>query len=269
MRPPKQTYAKFLEAHSRAVALGGLTATLRSDRGYGLHICERKLAEAEADLREALREDPKLGTTYVRLAFLYCTMQRLDDALDMILKARIADPLSPVVPSTETFLRMCRGEPEDALICGKNAVDLHPYQYVGRTYYGAALEATGRVEEALEHHRLACVLSPDLPWLRSIEAGCLARNGREKEALAILAELERIREKEYVDAYFIVLLCESLGRRAEAFEELERAYQEGSAALFMLNVDWRLDGLRKDPRFLPLQSKLFENALAPAAGAMG
>ncbi len=43
MRPPLETYAKFQEAHQRAVAIGGLTPALRSDRGHGLHVCERRL----------------------------------------------------------------------------------------------------------------------------------------------------------------------------------------------------------------------------------
>src|ERR1700689_2789009 len=96
MRPTQQTYPKFLEAHQRAVAIGGLTAGLRSDRGHGLHICERKLGQAECDLLHALREEPKLGTVYARLAVLYCTMDRLDKALEIVLQGHAADPLCPV-----------------------------------------------------------------------------------------------------------------------------------------------------------------------------
>ena len=256
MRPPRETYSKFLEAHQRAVAIGGLTAGLRSDRGHGLHICERKPGPAEADLLQALREEPKLGTIYQRLAVLYCTTGRLDDALDLVLKGRAADPLCPVLPSTETFVRLSRREFEAAVECGKNALNLHPYQHTGRAHYAQALEATGQIEEALAQHRLVCVMSPDLPWLRALEAGSLARNGRPGEAASILDDLQRIRATEYVDAYYIALLLEAFRRRDAAFEELERARQESSAALSMLDVDPRLDGLRKDPRFKPLQRKL-------------
>jgi DNA-binding winged helix-turn-helix (wHTH) protein len=258
MQPPRETYPKFLEAHQRAVAIGGLTAALRSDRGHGLHICERKLDEAERDLLHALREDARLETVYVRLAVLYCTMGRLDDALDVVFRGRAADPLYPVLPSTETFVRLCRREFEAAVACGKNALDLHPYQHMGRAHFAQALEVTGQIEEALAQHRLVCVMSPDLPSLPALEAGCLARNGRQPEAARILDDLQRVRETEYVDAYYMALLLEALGRRDRAFEELQRACEESSAALFMLNVDWRLDGLRKDSRFKRLQRELFE-----------
>jgi DNA-binding winged helix-turn-helix (wHTH) protein len=257
MRRPMETYPKFLEAHGRAVAIGGLTPALRSDRGHALHICERRLVHAECDLLEALREEPKLGTIYVRLAILYCTKGDLDEALEMIHQGRAADPLCPVLPSTETFVRLCRREYEAALACGKNSLDLHPYQHVGRAHYAQALEATGQIEEALAQHRLVCVMSPDLVWLLILEAACLARNGREEQAAAILDQLQHLRKTEYLDAYFMALLLEALGHRDAAFDELERAHQERSSTLFMLNVDRRLDGLRKDKRFKSLERRIF------------
>jgi tetratricopeptide (TPR) repeat protein len=258
MRPMPATYPKFLEAHQRAVEIRGLTAALRSDRGHAKHICERKLGEAETDLLEALREEPNLGTIYVRLAILYCTMERFDDALEMVMQGCAADPLCPVLPSTETFVRLCRREYQAALECGKNAIDLHPYQSMGRAHYARALEASGQIEEAFAQHRLVCVMSPDLSWLRALEGGCFARNGRPQEAEVILGELLSLREREYVDAYFVAMLLESLGRRDAAFEELQRARRESSAALFVLNVDSRIDGLRQDPRYKLLLRGLFD-----------
>jgi len=230
---------------------------LRSNGAHALHICERKLDRAERELLHALREEPKLGTIYVRLAILYSTMGRLDAALEMLVQGRAADPLCPVLWSSETFIRLCRHEFDEAVLCGKSSIDLHPYQHVGRAHYADALECTGRVEEALAEMRLACVMSPDLPWLRALEASCLARHGRRGEALATLDELQSLREREYVDAYFVALLLDALGRRDEAFAELERARLENSATLFLMNVDVRGEELRKDPRFKPLLRRVF------------
>ena len=184
-------------------------------------------------------------------------MGQLDAALEMIVQGRAADPLCPVLLSTETFIRLCRHEFDEAVRCGKSSIDLHPYQHVGRAHYAEALERTGRVDEALAEMRLACVMSPDLPWLRALEAACLARHGRRNEALAAFDELQSLREREYVDAYFMALLLDALGRRDQAFAELERARLEKSATLFLMNVDARGEALRRDPRFKQFLRRVF------------
>jgi Flp pilus assembly protein TadD len=162
-----------------------------------------------------------------------------------------------VLLSSETFIRLCRHEFDAAVVCGKSSIDLHPYQHIGRAQYAEALVRTGRVEEGLAEMRLACVMSPDLPWLRAVEAIYVAKHGRRDEAIATLHELQALREREYVDAYFIALLLDALGRRDEAFAELERARLENSATLFLLKVDVRGEGLRKDARFPRLQRRVF------------
>jgi DNA-binding winged helix-turn-helix (wHTH) protein/Flp pilus assembly protein TadD len=257
MRPPLEMYPKFLEAHQRAVELGGLTASLRSNGAHALHICERNLAEAERELKLALRGEPQRGTIYVRLAVLYSTMGRLDAALETLVQGRASDPLCPVLLSAETFIRLCRREFDEAVRCGKSSIDLHPYQHVGRAHYAEALERTGRIDEALAEMHLACVMSPDLPWLRALEATCQAKHGQRDQALATLDELKRLRDREYVDAYFVALLLDALGRRDEAFAELERARLENSATLFLVNVDVRGEELRRDPRFKPYLRRVF------------
>jgi DNA-binding winged helix-turn-helix (wHTH) protein/Flp pilus assembly protein TadD len=249
MRPPAEMYAAFLDAHHRAVALSGLTPELRADRGYGLHMFERRFAEAESDLLQARREQPGLPSTYVRLSMLYVAMGRLDDALQTVEDGYAADPLWPVLPATETLVRFCRREFDCAVACGKKAQQLHPYVQLARVFYAQALEYSGDLDEALAQYRHACVICPDLPWLRALEGVCLARRGRMAEACSVVAELDRRRTAEYVDGYYMAVLRDAVGRRDEAFRELERACAEGSPVLSILDVDPKMDSLRTDPRF--------------------
>ncbi|HVV47277.1 MAG TPA: tetratricopeptide repeat protein [Bryobacteraceae bacterium] len=270
MRHPGEMYAKFLDAHSRTVELAGLTPDLRADRAQGLHIFELKFAEAEAELLEALRENPRIAAIYIRLAVLYATMKRFDEALDAIETAYALDGLWPILPAAEILVRCSRGEFDTAVACGKKALDLHPYFTLGRSHYGQALEFAGRFEEALVQYRLASVMTPDFARLRAEEGRCLACSGRRAEAVPILAELEKMRETEYVDSYPLALLLDALGRRDEALAELERAAVESSPHLILLDVDPRLDGLRSRPRFTRLRNRLFHPlpAARPAPSAV-
>jgi DNA-binding winged helix-turn-helix (wHTH) protein/Flp pilus assembly protein TadD len=256
MRPPREMYGGFLKAHARAVALCGMTPELRSSRAHGLHLFERKLEEAESEFLRVLREKPSLATTYVRLAILYTTMRRLDEALEILARARKVDPLWTLLPATEIIVRLCRREFDSAADYGRKAVDLYPYLQLGRAFFAQALEFSGRTEEALAEYRFARAMSPDLPWLAALEATCLANHGRTSEASKILEELNQIRAATYVDAYYMALLNDALGNRDGAFQELGRAVEENSTMLYILDLDPKLDELRKDARFLPLRDQL-------------
>ena len=257
MRPPREMYRKFLETHERAVELTGLTPELRGDRAQALHIFELRLADAEAELLIAQREHPRTAGVYVRLAVLYATMKRYDEALEVLARAYQVDGLWPILPAAEILVRCCRGEFEMAVECGRKALDLHPYFSLGRSHYAQALEFAGRLDEALVEYRLACVMSPDFARLRAEEARCLARRGRTEEAAARLVELEKLRRTEFVDAYPMAFVYDALARKEDAFRELERAVAEGSPCLFLLDVDPRMEGLRSDARFVRLRNQVF------------
>jgi tetratricopeptide (TPR) repeat protein len=259
MRMPREMYSGFQQAHKRAVELCGLTPERRADRAHGLHLFEHKLEEAERELLQAQEESPDSPEVYVRLTMLYVSQGRLDDALNILLRASATHSLWPTVPANEILVRFFRREFETAVACGKRALELHPYLYLGRLFYGESLEHSGKYNQALEQYRLAVIMSPDLPWLRAVEAACLAKHGRRKEAASILAELTQARKTHYVDAYFMAVLMDALGDPDQAFQELERAYHEKSACLFALGVDPRLDNLRKDPRLAALLGRVFPN----------
>jgi tetratricopeptide (TPR) repeat protein len=273
MRRPAEMYSAFLDAHAQAVALGGMTSELRGDRAQGLHVFELRFKEAESELLLAQRENPRSAGVNIRLAVLYATMKRYDDALEAVQKAYTADSLWPILPAAEILVRCCRGEFEIAIDCGKKALDLHPYLALGRSHYAQALECAGRHEEALVHYHMASAICPDLPRLRAEEGRCLARLGRRKEAQAILEELEALGRAEYMDGYIMAFLYDALGRTEDAFENLERAVEDRSPILFLLDVDQRMDGLRAHPRFMRIRNTIFralDNYLneRPAVGTL-
>jgi tetratricopeptide (TPR) repeat protein len=256
IRAPIDVYPKFLDAHARAAQQGSLTPELRCNRAHGLHMFEHRLEEAEHEFLRALEEKPSFATVYVRMALMCATLCQLDRAMEMVTRGYQADPLLPTLPSTEVNVRVWRREYDKAVDIGSKAVELHPYLQISRANYAQALEFSGRLEEALVQYQLGSVMSGDLPWMRALEGTCLAKLGRTEDAHAILDELEHRRESEYADALYLAVLRDALGERAEAFKEIERAYDENSAFLYSIQLDPKMDPFRDDRRFARLQNSL-------------
>jgi tetratricopeptide (TPR) repeat protein len=217
---------------------------------------EHRLEEAEHEFLRALEEKPSFATVYVRMALMCATLCQLDRAMEMVTRGYQADPLLPTLPSTEVNVRVWRREYDKAVDIGSKAVELHPYLQISRANYAQALEFSGRLEEALVQYQLGSVMSGDLPWMRALEGTCLAKLGRTEDAHAILDELEHRRESEYADALYLAVLRDALGERAEAFKEIERAYDENSAFLYSIQLDPKMDPFRDDRRFARLQNSL-------------
>ncbi len=257
MRPPRQMYHAFLAAHKQAVGSRGLTPELRADLAYfRLNILEQRLVDVEAELRTVQKERPMWADVYVRLAMVYSAFGRLDDALKVLQEAQAVDELIAPLAFVETVVRLFRREFDAAVECGKRATMLHPGSQFGRIFYAQALEFRGEIKEALKQYQLAGALAPDTNWIRALEARCLAKNGRAREAIAILQDIERLRVWHYIDAYHMAILLEALGRREEALRELHRAYEDGSAMLLWMDVDPRTSSMRDDLPFIHLRDKV-------------
>ncbi len=257
MRQPAEMYAEFTKNHSRAVAAGGTTPELRGHLAQGLHFFELRFLDAEAELRKAEKENPMLAGTYIRLTVLYTCLQRFDAALQNLRLAYARDSLSPILPACETMLHCCMGNPGMAAACGEKAIGLHPFLAIGRSYYAQALERLGKFDEAVAQYNMAITISPDLPRLRAEKAHCLARMGRHHEARELLEELLERSRNEFVDSCTLAPLYLALGETEEALRLLENSFEARSSHLSFIDVDYRLNPLRKSPRFIRVRNRVF------------
>jgi DNA-binding winged helix-turn-helix (wHTH) protein/predicted Zn-dependent protease len=256
IRPPRDVHKSFLQAYHRAVTLQGLTPSLQLYHALSLYLFGQNLPEAESELLRVRQANPKFASVNIHLAMVYYTLGRTDKALEELGEAEKADALSPALAfSKPRMLLYCR-EVDAAAACAKQAVILHPNSPYTHLALADVLDFGGEAA-ALTQYRIAATIAADIPWIRAAEARCLAKNGRSAEALEILSHLQRNRNSEYVDAYHLAFLLEALGRRDEAFQELERAYVEKSPTMVWLDVDTKSDTLRSDSRFAELRNRVW------------
>jgi adenylate cyclase len=73
-------------------------------------------------------------------------------------------------------------------------------------------------------------------------------SGKTQEALDVVERMASS-EGRYVSPYFVALIYSSLGRKDEAFAQLEKAYEQRDFWMIFLKVDPLWDELRTDDRF--------------------
>jgi DNA-binding winged helix-turn-helix (wHTH) protein len=263
-RPGHEMFQAFLGAYQRAVSLVGPTPDLRCNHAHAIHMYQRRLDEALAEFDGVIAEKPQLAIAHVRRALLLVTMGDLDQALDSVGRARVADPLQPLCATAEVNVRIWRREFDDAVAVGQRGVQMHPYFMLMRVYYGMALEAAGRMDAALEQYHIGGVIGQGLGWLRGMEGACLAKLGRIAEARSILDDLVARRRSEYVDTYALARLRLALGDRDGAFADLEQAVDDSVSGLYALRFDPTADGFRADRRF----ERLLDRYLTPVGAVV-
>lgn len=268
MQAPCDLAAPFWEAHALAVEACGQTWDLRLNAAFARFVFDHDLVRAECELVQLQRERPNSPHVYIRLAMVYLAGQRMDEAGALLPPALAADALLPPLAFIGCLLRLYRREFAAAIEWSESNLDLHPSSQIGRVHYAEALEFAGRTEEARAQYEMAIARSGAPAIIRVTHARFLAKIGCREEALRILDELQRARENEYIDAFQIGLLLDALGRREEAFQELERAFDEKSYTLLFLNVDAKADPLRDDSRFQQLARRVFPAATSAASTAM-
>ena len=84
----------------------------------------------------------------------------------------------------------------------------------------------------------------------------LAASGQSAEACEVLTELSTRAETEYVRPFELVKVHAALGRDAEAFACLERAYQGRDDMLVFVRSDPTLRALHSDPRWADLVARM-------------
>ena len=107
-------------------------------------------------------------------------------------------------------------------------------------------------KEAIDEAQAAVANSSGSPLTRAGLAHAYALAGKQAEARQIVGQLKRESSKRYVPSRELAVVYADLGEKDQAFQWLEKAYQERDRGLIWLKTDPALDSLRSDPRYQDL-----------------
>jgi hypothetical protein len=93
------------------------------------------------------------------------------------------------------------------------------------------------------------VVAGNLGWLYAV-------SGRRAEALRVAREFRALSAHAYVDSYAIAIIYAGFGDKDDAFQWLEKGYEQRSSSMLFLAVDPFWYGMRSDPRYADLLRRI-------------
>jgi eukaryotic-like serine/threonine-protein kinase len=256
------------EAFGRGRAAAESAARIAPDSG-GVHLSLGILehyygwdtAREEQELVRASELDPRSMDPWAWLSLLYGVTGRPEQALDCGRRAVELEPHSANARTAGAWAHMGSRHFEEAIAELQKAVDLDPDAAFPRWSLGVAQQYSGALPEAVAtFERVVAATGREHTFELALLSGALAASGRTPEARAIVEELEQTAKRSYVPPYDLSLALAALGERDRALDALEQAFDQRNALLWYRIHMPTFDALRGEPRFHAIADRLARTA---------
>ena len=138
----------------------------------------------------------------------------------------------------------------------RKTIDMYPDYLIAHRRLGMSYGEKGMFQQAEAEFEKALAISADDSETMSAMAYVYAAAGRTADARNILERLNLIAQERYVSPYSLARVYIGLGQLDEAFECLEKTYQQRHGILTYLKVEPIFDRLRADSRYADLLRKM-------------
>jgi TolB-like protein/Flp pilus assembly protein TadD len=250
---PRDGIAKAFEVGQKALALDDTIPSGHIILGLTEMTYAWNLAAGERHFKRAVELDPNLALARHLHGLALCGLGRTAEGISEAVKAAQLEPASALIVDgiglTQLWARNYK-EAEPAVL---NALELDPKFLLARLDLGEVYAVTGKLEEAIQEFGRAVDDSQDNPYAVGYFGYACGLANRRTEADRALLKLKELAQRRYVPPLANAFVFLGLGQKDEAFQWLDRAYEERDCHRFaFLNVDPIFDPLRSEPRFAEL-----------------
>jgi len=255
--PPQDAYRRGSELIHKALQLDETLGEAYNTLGDLSWQFEWNWTNAEHEFRRALELNPNYLDAHQEFASFLSWSGRREEALLELARVRELDPAFPLHFAIQAHVHAHFREYRELVDIGQKGVAFSPGDWLSHYYLGSGFFGLGQKREAISEFKKAVEFSAGDTDPVAALAFAYAAVGNSSQAQKILGGLQRQSKTRYVSAYMIAIIYAGLGHKDRAFEFLEKSYDEKSTDLaYFIKADWRLDGLRSDPRFAELLRRM-------------
>jgi TolB-like protein/DNA-binding winged helix-turn-helix (wHTH) protein/tetratricopeptide (TPR) repeat protein len=209
--------------------------------------------ESLAENERAITLNPGYGAGHHNVGLALALIGRNAEALTHIQRARELDPLSVIINTDFGWVYYLAHRYDEAIAQYQKALELDPNFTLAHFDLALAYSALSRHDQAIAEMQNARGRGSDylagLGYLYAVA-------GRRAEALAMLAELQRLAKQQYVPPYHFAWIYTGLGDKDKAIALLQEVYAEHTQHVVDFKTVPMFDSLRADERFQELVQKV-------------
>jgi len=208
-------------------------------------------AGAEQEYKRALELDPNSVRAHQTYAWNLKMLGRLDEAMLNLKRAQELDPLALDI-SWDIGVSLSFSHQYDRAIEQFNkTIEMDPTFVPAHNGLAAAYQGKGMYDKAIAELKDAKVGGAQLAYAYAVAE-------KRDEARKILDDLQGLAKQpgRYVSPFDFALIYMGLGEKDQAFEWLNKTYEENPYRIGFLKVNPRFDNLRSDPRFADLLRRM-------------
>jgi serine/threonine-protein kinase len=237
-RTRQEALPKARAALQRAFELDANLAEAHSAAGVIKFRFEWDWPGAEKEFRLGIQLNPGSSEAHLEYCIFLNAMGRFDEGLIHAQKAHDLDPLAIGPAHWICVLKIMLREFEAAEREFKKILEFHPNWYWGYIKLATTYIEMGDIPKALEAVKKADEMTQgkDYPLSRSWIGWIYASAGEVQRAEDCLLKITDMEKRRYVDPWTYVEVLSPLGRKEEALNWLEKAYEEGSPNIIYLKI---------------------------------
>jgi len=250
--PPKEGFPKSEAAARKALELDPTLALPHLQLAWTRFVFDWNWAEAEREFKLAIQLHPNDAKAHQWYSHYLLSPGRVEEAIAEMKRALELDPLSLDAAVDFGSIYFFAGQYEQGTKEYRKALEMDPNYPLARFYLACAYLFQGMYDEALSEFRKYSELIGGHPDTDGSLAPYYAFVGNREDALKSLAILQR----RNVSPIIVSGIYARLGDKDQAFNWLEKAYEEHDALLVYLNVNPMFQPLHSDPRFQDLLRRI-------------
>jgi serine/threonine-protein kinase len=262
----RETAAKAREAITRALALDADSSEAYATLANINMVYDWQWAASENAAKRSIELAPGSARAHQVYHQVLQATGHLPEAIQEAEVWRKLDPASPLAASAVGRTRYKARRFESAIDAHRESIAIDPTYGPNYARLADVYIALGRYDQALQTLDQGQTVSGGTRRQTDGYGVAYALAGRRSEAEAVLRELIELSKSSDQAAYSIAMVQTALGHHDQAIEWLNRAYQQRSANMFLINVELKLEPLRSDVRFRDLLQRMGFTDSARTAG---